>query len=64
MIKRDGEFGKTYNCLDTDLVDNFPPTTEYEPGTIMMSYNSTSKQLEYMFKLVDAGNGKEWMELL
>jgi len=61
-IKRDGEYGKDYNCLDTDLVDGFPPIAEHKPGDVMTVYNSATDELESMFKMVDAGTGK-WMKL-
>lgn len=63
MIVREPDLGKEYNCLDTDLVDGFPPTEGYELGDTIIVYNS-SNQLVEMFELINVGNGSEWMQLL
>lgn len=63
-IVKDAMFEKEYNCLTSDLVDNFPPTTDYELGAIMYAWKSGTKTLEASYKLLNVTGSKQWFKIV
>lgn len=43
-IVKDAMFEKEYNCLTSDLVDNFPPTTDYELGAQLCTLGNQARK--------------------
>lgn len=63
-VVKDALFEQEYNCLTTDLVDGFPSTTDgYELGSVLYSFNGTTKELDTVFKLHEASGTKAWYKL-
>ena len=53
-ITKDSVYEEEYNCLTSDLVTDFPPsTTGYTDGSIMYALDSSTKKLVKIFKLVN-----------
>lgn len=63
-VVRDPEMGKDYNCKETDLVAEFPPSVEgFSLGDYMNAYDSTTKEVYKVFKLINLGDGPLWVIL-
>jgi hypothetical protein len=64
MVTQDVLFEKEYNCLTTDLVGGVPASTDYELGSLMYAWDSTTKELISVFKLVDPTGTKAWYKVV
>lgn len=60
----DPVYEEEYNCLTTDLTGGYPTDVTLPNGSIMYAYNSTTNELESVFKLVEATGTKAWFKIV
>lgn len=63
-VVKDPMYEEEYNCLTSDLVDGFPPSTNLALGSIMYAWDTIDKKLDTTFKLINATGSKEWFKII
>lgn len=64
MIRQKQPQTPEYDCLNTDLVNSFPPSTEgYDINSMMYVYDSVTKELVSIFELLDISGALTWYKI-